>query len=57
MHSFLQHFGIHSLQIDFRILYNLRSVYLEPYQTSMMQKRSIIDIWQGFKYGSAALFF
>ena len=31
-------------------------VYLEPYQTSMMQKRSIIDIWQGFKYGSTALF-
>ena len=38
-------------------------VYLEPYQTSMMkllailfsQKRSIIDIWQGSKYVSAAL--
>ena len=37
-------------------------VYLQPYQTSMMkflvlavafsQKRSIIDIWQGFKYHS-----
>ena len=40
-------------------------VYLEPYQTSMMkllavvfsQKRSIIDIWQVSKYGSAAWFF
>ena len=32
-------------------------VYLEPKQTSMMQKQSIIDIWQGFKYGSAASFF
>ena len=40
-------------------------VYLQPYQTSMMkllavvfsQKRSIIDIWQGSKYGSAASFF
>ena len=39
-------------------------VYLEQYQTSMMnllaalfsQKRSIIDIWQGSKYSSAALF-
>ena len=40
-------------------------VYLQPYQTSMMkllavvfsQKRSIIDIWQVSKYGSAAWFF
>ena len=32
-------------------------VYLEPKQTSMLQKRSIVDIWQGFKYGSAASFF
>ena len=40
-------------------------MYLEPYQTSMMkllaaafsQKRYIIDIWQGSKYGSAASFF
>ena len=40
-------------------------VFLEPYQTSMIkllavvfsQKRSIIDIWQGSKYGSAASFF
>ena len=40
-------------------------VYLEPYQTSMTkllavvfsQKCSIIDIWQGSKYGSAASFF
>ena len=40
-------------------------VYLEPYQTAMMkllavvflQKRTIIDIWQGSKYGSAASFF
>ena len=29
-------------------------VYLEPYQTYMMQKRSVIDIWQGSKYDSAA---
>ena len=37
-------------------------MYLEQYQTSMMnllaalfsQKRSIIDIWQGSKYRSAA---
>ena len=40
-------------------------VYLEPYQTSMMkllavvfsQKCSIIDIWQGSKYGSAVSLF
>ena len=40
-------------------------VYLEQYETSMMkllavvfsQKRSIIDIWQGSKYGFAASFF
>ena len=39
-------------------------VYLEQFQTSMMkllvvifsQKRSIINIWQGSKYGSAASF-
>ena len=39
-------------------------VYLQSYQTSMMQllavvflqKRSIVDIWQGSKYGSAASF-
>ena len=29
-------------------------VYLEPYQTYMMQKRSVIDIWQGSKYDSVA---
>ena len=40
-------------------------VYLEPYQTSVtkllaivfLQKCSIIDIWQGSKYGSAVSFF
>ena len=40
-------------------------VYLQPYQTSMikllavafLQKRPIIDIWQGSKCGSAASFF
>ena len=40
-------------------------VYLQPYQTSVMkllavvflQKRPIIDIWQGSKCGSAASFF
>ena len=40
-------------------------VYLQPYQTSMikllavafLQKRHIIDIWQGSKCGSAASFF
>ena len=26
IHSFLQHFGIHLFQIDFRILHNLRVV-------------------------------
>ena len=31
-------------------------VYLEPYQTSMMQKRSVIDSWQGSKYDPAASF-
>ena len=35
----------------------ISGVYLEPYQTSMMLKRSIIDIWQGSKYGSAVLLF
>ena len=32
-------------------------VYLEAYQTSMMQKRSVIDIWQGSKYDCATSFF
>ena len=32
-------------------------VYLELYQTSMMQKRSIIDMWQGSKYVSQVSFF
>ena len=32
-------------------------VYLEPCQTSMMQKRSVIDIRQGSKYDSAVSFF
>ena len=58
---FSRYFCIFSLQIDFRILQSLRcttsGVYLEPYQTSTMQKRSIIDIWQGSKYVSAASFF
>ena len=31
-------------------------VYLEPYQTSMMQKCSVIDIWQSSKYVSATSF-
>ena len=30
---------------------SISGVYLEPYQTSMMRTRSIIDIWQGSKYG------
>ena len=64
MHSFLKHFDI----IHFKLI--LKScttsvVYLQLYQTSMMkllavvclQKRLITDIWQGSKYGSAALFF
>ena len=42
----------------------ISGVYLEQYQTSMMellavvflQKRYIIDIWQGSKCGSAAIF-
>ena len=31
-------------------------VYLEPYQTYMMQKRSVIDIWQVSKSDSATSF-
>ena len=34
----------------------ISGVYLEPDQTSMMQKRSTQDIWQGSKYGSIASF-
>ena len=36
MFRFLQHFGIYSFQIDYRILYKL-GAYLEPYQTFKME--------------------
>ena len=56
-----------SVLIDFKLILEsctTSGMYLQPYQTSMMkplaiafsQKRSIIDISQGSKYGSAASF-
>ena len=33
MHSFLQHFGIHSFQSD-----KISALYLETYQTSVMKR-------------------
>ena len=57
---FSRYFCIFSFQIDFRILHSLScttsGVYLEPYQTSTIQKPTIIDIWQGSKYVSAVSF-
>ena len=43
MHSFLQHFGIYSFKIDFRILHNFRGVFRVI--------SSIYDL-QGSKYGA-----
>ena len=56
-----------SVLIDFKLILEpctTSGVYFQLYQTSMMkvlaivfsQKLSIIDIWRGSKYGSAALF-
>ena len=41
VHSFLQHFGIHTFQIDFRILQNLRGVFTtisNIYDEAFLQK-------------------
>ena len=55
MHSFLQHLVFVYFKL---ILESCRTsgVYLELYQTYVIQKHSLIDIWEGSKYDSAATF-